>query len=267
MKIPSTLCFGGLLLCAGPAIAQSEEEYDPAAYEEPLGSEYEPASGGGSGAAGSDWTDLSWDLTTLWQSRFVTEGRRRVQDASFLMTTAEGHFGPLNLGAWWAQALTETSYNRFDLYADTSLKFDPGELTLGIRRVLYPTGKDNNSWEGNVGFDFNLGTWFTPFALTYFDVDEIGGGFLEAGVKAPFKLAGDSLEIEPFGLLGVDYGYVSGDNDPRMNNLQFGAEIRWNVNPRWQIYGNINHSFSLSLLDSRNEGDLTWGGTGLRFSF
>lgn len=217
---------------------------------------------------GADWTDFSWDLTSWWQSRFVSEGRRRVEDATFLMTDASASVGPLNLGAWWAQALTETSYNRVDAYADANFNFDAGKLTLDLRRVFYPTGKEDHSWEAGAGFDFNLRTWFTPFARTYYDFDDIGGGFLETGVKAPFRLFQDNLHISPFALLGIDYGYVDeGHNSPELNHFQLGAELRWNVNPRWQIYGNINHSFSLSALDGIEDDDLTWGGTGVRIQF
>lgn len=268
MKFPPAVLICFLLPCVSIARTDAaDDEFLPYGYEtaEPYGSDRS------TWRAGDSWdpsTELSWDITTLWQSRFVTEGRRRVRDAHFLMTDAAIHIGPLNLGAWWAQALTQNSYNRLDAYANTSLHFDAGKLTLDLRRVFYPTGKENHSWEAGVGFDFITGSWFTPFARTYYDFDDIGGGFLEAGVKTPFALLNDNLGISPFVLLGVDYGYVDqDDNRPQMNHLQFGAELRWNVNPKWQLYGNINHSFSLSALDGIEDGDVTWGGTGVRFNF
>jgi len=245
----------------------SADDFLPYGYESA-----DPYATGGSSPGG--WSsggasgDQKLDLTMLWQSRYVSEGRRRVRDASFLMSDITGHIGPLNLGAWWAQALTQTSYNRLDLYADTSFRFDAGELTLDLRRVFYPTGKENHSWEFGVGFDFNLDTWVTPFVRTYYDFDDIGGGFFEAGVKKPFSFAGRAVEITPFALLGVDYGYVdNGDNRPQLNHFQLGAELRWQFRPQWQIIGNLNHSFALSGLDDIDGDDLTWGGAGVRFSF
>jgi hypothetical protein len=249
------------------ASVEADDEFLPYGYESADPAVVDHSESGGSDA-GSDWTDLSWDLSMLWQNRYVTEGRRRVRDAHFLMTDAVVHLGPLNLGAWWAQALTQSSYNQLDVYADTSFRFDAGKLSMDLRRVFYPTGKEDHSWEAGLGFDFNTGSWFTPFLRTYYDFDDIGGGFFEAGVKAPITLFNNNLQIMPVALLGVDYGYVDqGDNRPQLNNLQFGAELRWDVNPRWQIHGNLNHSLSLSGLDDIEESDVTWGGTGVRFKF
>lgn len=244
--------------------AQYEDYGDPGLDTGPydMGASFDDAP-----STGNDWSSLSWDIRSMWQSRYVTEGRRRVADSQFLISEVVGHFGPLNVGAWWAQAVTQTSYNRLDAFVDTSVKFGAGELTLGLRRVFYPTGKETNSWEADAGFDFNIHSWFTPFARSYYDFDTIGGGFFEGGIKAPFEMAGGAVKFEPFGLLGVDYGYLSGTSRPQINHLQFGAELRWDVRPNWQLFGNINHSFSLSLLDLRGEGDTTWGGTGFRVLF
>lgn len=253
------------IFTSSPAFA---DDFLPYGYEsaDPFGHGGGGSSGGWS--SGGNSGDQRLDLTALWQYRYVSEGRRRVNEAAFLMSDINGHIGPLNLGAWWAQALTKTSYNRLDLYADASFRFDAGELSLDLRRVFYPTGKENHSWEFGVGFDFNLNTWFTPFARTYYDFDDIGGGFLEAGVKKPFTFAGRAVEFLPFMLLGIDYGYVDqSDNRPQMNHFQLGAELRWNFRPSWQIIGNINQSFALSGLDGIEESDVTWGGFGVRYSF
>jgi hypothetical protein len=265
MKLTKIAQFTCLSLALGTGITLADD-FLPYGYEaaDPYGSGH---SSWGTADSGGSWSDLSWELTSMWQYRYVTEGRRRVKDAQFLMTDGMLHLGPLNLGAWWAQALTQTSYNRLDAYANTSFRFDAGTLTLDVRRVFYPTGKSDHSWEAGAGFDLNTGTWFTPFARTYYDFDDIDGGFLEAGVKAPFNLF-DKVRLMPFALLGLDYGYVDqGDHRPQLNHFQIGAEMRWNAVGNWQLYGNLNHSFSLSGLDEIEQNDVTWGGMGVRFKF
>jgi hypothetical protein len=255
-----------LALCASIA---SAEDFLPHDYEsaDPFDSSHSSQSSWGSAESGRSWSDVSWELTSMWQNRYVTEGRRRVNDACFLMTDGTMHLGPLNVGAWWAQALTETSYNRLDLHTNTSFRLDVGTVTLDLRRVFYPTGKESHSWEAGAGFDLNTGTWLTPFVRTYYDFDDIGGGFLEAGAKMPFKLL-EKLKLSPFVLLGVDYGYVDQeDHRPQMNHFQLGTELRWDSGTNWQLFGNIHQSFALSALDGIEDSDVTWGGMGVRFKF
>ena len=103
-----------LIFSAGIA---SADDFLPYGYEsvDSYGSYGTSHSNWGTADSGRDWAELSWDLTSMWQNRFVTEGRRRVKDAHFLMTDGVIRMGPLNLGAWWAQAITPEKSFKFSL--------------------------------------------------------------------------------------------------------------------------------------------------------
>lgn len=223
--------------------------------------------GGYTYGSGSGWADLPWSGAIWWQNRYVTEGRNRAPGSQFMFAEVEGQFGPLTAGAFWAQALSKSAVNRVDLSVGTEFDTYLGAMELGLARVFYPSNTQSHSWEASLGLDFDLQTWFTPFVRTYIDFDDLGGGFLEGGVKAEFDVVPQSVQIEPFALLGVDYGYVDSDNRPEFNNIQLGVEMRWLMDQKFEVFGQFHHSIGLSNLRDRGNRDVTWGGLGVRRTF
>ena len=109
----------------------------------------------------------------------------------------------------------------------------------------------------------------TLFAETYYDVDEIRGGFVETGlgVDIPVPSPDNRLALHPYVLLGADYGFVSGPRRLRENNVQGGVAATWRVHEHARLFGHISHSRALTNLDREGEGDTSWGGVGVELTF
>jgi len=203
-----------------------------------------------------------------WFNRYVTEGIDHVPDSEFLITDLSIDLQVVDIGVFWAEALRD-SYN--EVYLSAVRGFSAGDMSLffGVGRIEFPSGADRGSWEVLGGAEWEIPGIATLFAETWYDIDAVRGGFLEAGLLREFVVPpfGGRLTLEPYALLGVDYGFVSGPRRLKENNAQIGATAYWSLSARATLFAALHHSMALSNLDALDEGDVTWGGAGLAMSF
>jgi len=199
-------------------------------------------------------------------NRYVSEGVDNVPGSRFFFGEIAGGYESFTLGIWYAEAFSN-AYNEINLFADYAIDLDPVEIYFGVNYLYYPSDAAPESWEAYTGIEWNPLNAITLFAETFYDFDDVKGGFIETGVVGNLPLEQISLEIQPYALLGIDYGFVSGVRRLRENNLQFGLEGDWSVTEILSFFANINHSFALRNLDNLDKGDVSWGTVGLRLDF
>jgi hypothetical protein len=201
-----------------------------------------------------------------WENRYVTEGIDNVPGSTFTFTEVTAAYNGLTAGIWYAQALRDI-YNEVNAYGGYA--FETGPLTWfgGVNYLWYPTAVDPDSWEIFLEVEWAVLPYLNLFALTYYDVDEVQGGFLEFGISSEIPLLEDRVILEPYFLFGVDYGFVSMPRRLQMNNAQVGLTVT--VPMAWGIdaFATINHSFTMHNLSALGEGDVTWGGFGLTYTY
>lgn len=203
-------------------------------------------------------------------NRYVTEGINNDPDSSgYSFLEISGEYELVTLGIWYAQSLRGSSYNEVNLFAEYGFAIDDLELFAGVNFLTFPAPEDSDTWEIYAGGEYALLSWLNLFAETYYDIDEVKGGFLEVGASVPLPDIGidERLEIAPYVLYGVDYGFVSEPRRLRSNNIQFGIEAAFEVMPELLLFAAAHHSFRLSNLKNEGEGDVTWVEGGVIWSF
>ena len=201
--------------------------------------------------------------TVGWFNRYVTEGMDHVPESDFLLADVTLDLKGVVVGAFWAEALDD-SYNEVNLSAIHPFRAGALDFFLGVGRNEFPSGADQGSWEVLGGAEWVIPNLVTLFAETWYDFDALKGGFLEAGMIREF---GGRLSFEPYVLMGLDYGFVSGPRRLKENHVQFGGVAYWAWTSVASLFGGIHHSVALTNLDGEGEGDVTWGGGGLQLSF
>ncbi len=211
---------------------------------------------------------FAFDAAVTWESRYVTEGINNVPGSSFIATEAVVSRHGFGLGAWWTEAFSD-SYNEVNMFADYTHAIGTVEVTLGLNRLEFPAGDDPSTWEVYGGVLWEAVEQVELFVETYYDFDDVRGGFMEAGFafEPAIPSPGDRLGVTLYGLTGFDYGFVSDPRRLQENNVQVGLTGSWSLHKNVDLIAHVNHSVALTNLDREGEGDVTWGGAGLAASF
>lgn len=214
--------------------------------------------------------EISTNAELSFSNRYVTEGIDNDPDSSaYSFAEVSVETGGFLVGAWYAQSLRGSSENEVNIFAEYGFDLDPLEIFIGLNFLTFPTPDEEDTWEVYLGFEYPVFDHLVLFGETYYDFDEVDGGFLELGFALPFapEAFHDQFELSPYALIGIDYGFVSGPRRLRENNLQVGLEATYAVTDQLVVFGSAHHSFRLKNLRDEGEGDVTWVAAGLGFSF
>lgn len=210
------------------------------------------------------------DWSASFANRYVAEGINEDPDSSgFLFNEVTVAVNGFTAGAWYAQSVRGSSTNEINLFAEYGFALGEVELFAGVNFLTFPAPDEPDTWELYFGFEYALNENLVFFGVTYYDIDEIRGGFIELGVAVPFApVAGDDRWLlEPYAQLGVDYGYVSGPRSLRANNFQVGLGGAYALTDAAEIFAGVHHSFRLSNLRDEGEGDVSWAEVGFTLAF
>lgn len=201
-------------------------------------------------------------------NRYVTEGIDNLPDATAVLHT-EVVIGwqAWAIGAVYHQPTGGTADNEVNLFLERTFVFDAFEVFGGIEFLTFPAGDEEDTWEVFLGLNWEVHPYLTLFAETIYDIDEVKGGFAELGVSTLIPQPLEVLEIKPYALLGLDYGYVSERRRLKDNHIQMGAEATLDLTGHLGLFASLQHSFALSNLDDEGEGDVTWGMVGVSLDF
>lgn len=203
-----------------------------------------------------------------FENRYVTEGIDNDPDADayFFSELALETMG-FTLGAFYAQALKGSPENEVNLFLEYGFDIRGFETFVGVQYLIYPATDEANSWEAFIGFEWPVHDFVNLYGEFFYDFDEIDGGFIELGVSSEIPQPLENLVLEPYVQVGIDFGYLRENRRLRENNVQIGLVAVYEITEAFSLFGAINHSFALRNLDNLDEGDVTWGGGGLAFSF
>ncbi|MCC5841279.1 MAG: hypothetical protein JJT96_14270 [Opitutales bacterium] len=203
-------------------------------------------------------------------NRYVTEGIDNDPDSSaFLFSEVTAMLEGFTAGVWWAQSLRGSSTNEVNVFLEYGFDLGEVELFAGVNFLTFPALDDADTWEVYLGFAYAPHDNVVFFGETYYDIDEVKGGFLELGAAFPFQpwAADDRWELAPYGQLGVDYGFVSGPRRLRLNNFQIGLISTYTLTDAVEVFAGVHHSFRLRNLRDEELGDVSWVEVGLNFAF
>lgn len=214
----------------------------------------------------------AWEISasSVLSNRYVTEGVSNDPDSSaYIFNEVSLTLDAFTVGAWYAQSLRGSSYNEVNLFAEYGFAMGEVDIFAGINFLTFPTPGDSDTWELYLGVHYRPHENVVLFLDTYYDIDEVRGGFLWVGAAFPFAPfeANDRWELEPYVRLGVDYGYVSGPRRLRENNFEIGLFATYTLNDNADLFAGVHHSFRLKNLRDEGEGDVTWVEAGVSFAF
>ncbi|MEX1119932.1 MAG: hypothetical protein WEB60_14180, partial [Terrimicrobiaceae bacterium] len=117
---------------------------------------------------------------------------------------------------------------------------------------------------------FVLGTnaipYVTPSAAFIWDLNNTPGAFLELRIDGDIPLYKDIVSIQPYTLLGLNFGYNT-RSYYGWNNWQFGVELTWKVSKHFAVFGGVNYSVAMTALRDIGQDNVVWANTGIRLSY
>jgi len=187
----------------------------------------------------------------------------------------------LNIGAWQAFGIGNTSYKETDVYATYTRTF--GNLAASLGYVFYYYANSRlyqNELSAKLAYTVELshGITVTP-SLTYFfnlgpDIDNDGAAkttssYLLARIDAGIPLYKDIVSLAPWVAFGSSFDYNfqnDGNTLTGANNFEVGIGLPIKINDTITLYGYGAYSYQdADLLGT--EDNTFWGGGKVTFSF
>ncbi|MEM8953918.1 MAG: hypothetical protein AAGD22_07205 [Verrucomicrobiota bacterium] len=210
----------------------------------------------------------SFHVHSLWESRYVSEGRDNLDGGSLLTAFTDLSWGAFTFAPWFG-------YGPGSDYAELNLSFIAGsnigenfEVYGGYTHLRFPKDNEHDNEIGagvvytGLGFIDLGGDWYHSFLAD--------GSFFEVVATRTVQVY-DEVFASPFAMLGFNAGYVPDGHDGT-NNLILGVDLRYLIQPRIEISGFASYNWEIGS-DPRNRPgdellkDFFWGGVGLRVNF
>jgi hypothetical protein len=117
---------------------------------------------------------------------------------------------------------------------------------------------------------FVLGTTIVPFVtpslFLVWDLNNTPGVYMEFRLDGNIRLYREILSIQPYALLGLNFGYNTRAYYG-WNNFQFGLTTTWKIDPIVSIFGGINYSVAMTALKRIDQGNEIWASAGVILSY
>ena len=108
--------------------------------------------------------------------------------------------------------------------------------------------------------------YVTPTTLFVWDLANTPGAYMEFRLDGNVPLHRDVLILQPYVLLGLNFGYNTRAYYG-WNNFQFGLKATWKINQILSIFGGISYSVAMTALKEINQGNEVWASTGVTLSY
>ena len=245
------------------------------------------------------WTASSerqWgaSISTGWESRHVHYGVDETGPGGAYTTEVGAWLGNLAINVWSGFG-TGSEFQEWDFTAAYNVDLDAVFLLPGYNLRYTPgiieegheehheeePGEEHHEEEhshshntiGNEVF-LVLGTnkipYITPSAAFVWDFNNTdansAGAFLEFRVDGDIPIYKEILSLQPYALLGLNFGYNTEDYDG-WNNFQFGTEATWSITPSLEVFGGVNYSLAMTALETIGQGNVFWANAGIRFTY
>jgi len=267
-----------------------EEEHD----------HYHPTEESGSGKSFKNSHDheqgRQWgaSLAAGWESRHIHYGVNETGTSGAYTTEISLWYQNLMIGAWSGFG-TGNSFEEWDFTISYNLDLGPVFFIPGYNfryspGIVEPGHSDEE--EGHDGHDehnheeheeeghthntygnelfFVLGTdripYVTPSMFFIWDLNNTPGAFMELRLDGDVPVWKDVLSLQPYALLGLNFGYNTQDYFG-WNNVQFGVEATWKINKTVSVFGGVNYSIALTALEDIDQGNEVWANAGVSLTY
>jgi hypothetical protein len=226
-------------------------------------------------------------ISTGFESRHVHYGVDETGNTGAWTTEVGAWYGDFSVNVWSGFGLG-TEFQEWDFTAAYNFDLGPVFLLPGYNLRYTPEIEEAHHHEeeeedhheehshntyGNEAF-IVLGTnqipYVTPSVAWVWDFNNTNansaGSFLEFRLDGDIPLYKDILSLQPYTLLGINFGYNTEDYDG-WNNFQFGTEATWQLTPSIAIFGGLNYSIAMDALDTIGQGNVFWANAGISFTY
>lgn len=189
-------------------------------------------------------TKSSYSVTVdfPYTSKYVFRGIELAKDS--LQPSVELSTGPVYLGVWTSQPVTNNTDNEFDFYAGYKYQLnDSWDVDVGATVYYYPeldrsTGGKRSTTEGYIGVNGNI-KGFTPGLYTYRDVT-LDTTTVQAQVGYSLPIANLGLSLD----LSANAGRVFNDHGGAYTYWSTGVNVPYKIAEKSTVYAGVNYSNS-----------------------
>ena len=206
---------------------------------------------------------ITLDSTFLWQSRYVSMGRDQLNDGGIYSIDGGVGWNNFSAGAWFATGDRE-GYEEVDFSVAYTMDMGSFCTEVGYNRLEFLSSNESDN-EFFAQIDYSKIPYVTLCLYSVY-ATESGGSAIEPSVVSEWFVFKDRLRIEPYALVGFDFGYSTEEFDGE-NNFQVGVDLFWRVTTYFDVVGSVAHSWALEDMKREGLGDLSWGTIGLSFSY
>lgn len=239
-------------------------------------------------------------LSTGWESRHIHYGVNETGDGG-AYTTELGVWVDNFTFSVWSGFGTSTEFQEWDFTVAYNLDLGPVFVIPGYNFRYTPKhvddhggheeehdehgheehGHDEHEEHDHEGHDHAHGVYgnelflvigtnkipyVTPSVNFIWDLNNTPGAFLEFRLDGDIPLYRDILSLQPYALLGLNFGYNTREYYG-WNNFQFGLQGTWKVNDIISLVGGVNYSIAMTALRDIDQGNEVWANVGVTFSY
>jgi len=293
----SILLFGMAAVAAGHGPAHIGREAGQAAVNQALDLQ-ETATPAGAAVSGRPW---GASLDTGWESRHIHYGVNETGASGLYVNELGLQASGFDFGVWNGFGLGH-DFVEWDFTAAYNIDLGPVFLVPGYNFRYVPgqekhgadSGEEEHSEEEHeeaehaghedepaghsqhmhqmTGHELflTLGStklpYVTPSANFIWDLSNTPGAFLEFRVDGEVPVYRDVVSLQPYALLGLNFGYNTRDYYG-WNNVQFGVQTTCRLCERISVFAGVNYSVALEALQRIDQGNEVWVNTGLSIAF
>lgn len=250
---------------------------------------------------GADSADRWWgvNVTTGWESRHVHYGVDETGPDGAYVNEVGIQLGDFSVNVWNGIG-TGNTFSEWDFTVAYNIDLGPVFIVPGynFRYVpSYAVGGDDHGGEehaeeehgeeehaeesgddhgghvhntyGNelfIAVGTTLIPYVTPSANLIWDLNNNPGGFMELRLDGKVPVYKDILSVQPYALLGLNFGYNTSDYYG-WNNFQFGAQATVTLNDYVSVFAGVNYSVALEAMQQIDQDNVVWANVGLSFAY
>ncbi|MBU3665056.1 MAG: hypothetical protein FGM15_04150 [Chthoniobacterales bacterium] len=235
-------------------------------------------------------------FTTGWESRHVHYGVDETGPGGAYVNEAAVQVGGFDFSVWNGLGLGN-DFLEWDFTAAYEIAVGPVFVIPGYNFRYFParseTGGESQAHEehgeeeeqheeeaephsghahnthGNelfVSFGTTAVPYVIPSANFIWDLNNNPGGFLELRLDGDIPAYKDVVNLQPYALLGLNFGYNTSDYYG-WNNFQFGGQVTCRICKWLSVFAGVNYSVALEALQQTGQENVAWANVGLNFAY
>ena len=240
-----------------------------------------------SAGAADRWWGVN--VTTGWQSRHVHYGVDESGPDGAYVNEMGVELGDLSFNVWNGLG-TGNNLVEWDFTVAYNIELGPVFIVPGYNLRYVPSYAvkeeehgdehaaegEEESHESHVHNTYGnelfivIGTtaipYVTPSANLIWDLNNNPGGFMELRLDGKVPVYKDILSVQPYALLGLNFGYNTSDYYG-WNNFQFGAQATVALNDYVSVFAGVNYSVALEAMQQIEQENVVWANVGLSFAY